>query len=535
MRTLGRVVSRVWGEDDGTVTIYSVMMLVLILAITGASVDLMHHEATRARLQSALDRAVLAAADIEQPQDAEDVVEDYVAKAGLAAHLTSIDADTGLNDRTVTATAEMELDTHFLHMAGISSLDVHALSTAEERIGNVEISLVLDVSGSMSGNRIENLRDAAEEFVETVIQDADEEGAGLTTVSIVPYNATVNLGEGVAPFYALSQDHDYSHCAIFPDNAFYDTAVPGNMALDRLSHFDPWSTNQYTTEISSPWCPTGGKSAVQVHSLDEDALENEIEALQAGGNTAIDLGMKWGVAFLDPEAQSLVSQLADHDLVDPRAVGRPAPYTDTETIKFVVVMTDGANTTEYDLKPQYKTGLSDVWIDERGTSDPSDDRFSLKVRDWQGTANDLWFWQRYSGYSWNTRNRSEPDGGVAARQMTHAELFARFGTKAVAKKLYTTPYYDGFVSYNDYYDIYYAYEPIVGGSLADTRLSNICTAAKDQGIVIFSVAFEAPEAGQLALADCASSASHYFDVAGVEITETFHTIARQINNLRLIQ
>jgi len=522
-------------DVSGTITIYSTFTLVLILMLTGASVDMMYHEATRAQLQTTLDRAVLAAADLEQMQPPETVVTDYVAKAGLSEHLLSVEAANGLNERTVTARAGLELDTVFLHIAGYDTLDVLAVSSAEERIANVEISLVLDVSGSMSGDRISNLRSAAIEFVETVIQPSDSDVTGLTTVSIVPYNATVNLGETLAPRYTLSDLHSYSTCAIFEDYAFHQTAVSAHQSLDRLAHFDLYSTNENTTEIGSPWCPRGQVSSVVAHSLDVEALSSHIAGLTAGGNTAIDLGMKWGVALLDPEANEVVRALAETGDVDNRISSRPAAFDDTEAIKFVVVMTDGANTTEYDLKSHHKYGYSDVWIDDRGTSDRHDDRFSLRVQDNSGTANDLWFWHRYESSSWSTRNRNIPDGGSNARRMLNTELFARFGTKAVAQKLYVQPYYDGFVSYNAYYDVYYAYEAIVNGSQADARLSDICNAAKDAGIVVFSIAFEAPEGGQAALSDCASSASHYFDVEGVEITETFHSIARQINSLRLIQ
>ena len=34
---------------------------------------------------------------------------------------------------------------------------------------------------------------------------------------------------------------------------------------------------------------------------------------------------------------------------------------------------------------------------------------------------------------------------------------------------------------------------------------------------------------------CATSASHYYDVIGLEINEAFASIARAINQLRLIQ
>ncbi|MCJ7874681.1 hypothetical protein [Phaeobacter sp. J2-8] len=105
----------------------------------------------------------------------------------------------------------------------------------------------------------------------------------------------------------------------------------------------------------------------------------------------------------------------------------------------------------------------------------------------------------------------------------------------MAKKFWEKPKNDGHISYNTYSDIYYGSTSIVNGTQADTRLSEICGVARDKGIVVFAIAFEAPSGGQAALQDCASSPSHYFAVEGIEITETFHAIARQINNLRLIQ
>ena len=70
---------------------------------------------------------------------------------------------------------------------------------------------------------------------------------------------------------------------------------------------------------------------------------------------------------------------------------------------------------------------------------------------------------------------------------------------------------------------------------ADTRLSDICGEARDENLVIYAIAFEAPTRGVNAMSDCASSASHFFDVEGAELTETFQSIASTINQLRLIQ
>lgn len=119
--------------------------------------------------------------------------------------------------------------------------------------------------------------------------------------------------------------------------------------------------------------------------------------------------------------------------------------------------------------------------------------------------------------------------------MTNAEVYARWGVKGVAKKFWDRPERDDYITGGQYSNIYYGYEGIVGATSADNRLSAVCEAAREEGIVVFAIAFEAPEAGQDALRDCASSDSHYFAVEGIEITETFNAIARQINNLRLIQ
>lgn len=61
-------------EEDGSVTILSVFILLTILVVTGAAVDLMRTEQTRVELQSSLDRAVIAAADLDQLQEPTAVV-----------------------------------------------------------------------------------------------------------------------------------------------------------------------------------------------------------------------------------------------------------------------------------------------------------------------------------------------------------------------------------------------------------------------------------------------------------------------------
>ena len=522
-------------ETDGNMSVVAIMGAMMMMVYGGVGIDMINAEVERARLQGTLDRAVLAAADLEQQLEPEAIVQDYLTKMGLEDTLSNvtITVDSGLNYRTVRAEAQRVFPANFLKMVGVDNLQATGLSAAEERISNIEISMILDISGSMGANdKIANLRTAATEFVETVV---DDENSGLTTISIVPYNATVNLGSSLSQHYSLTDEHDMSRCVIFDDYAFWSKGISPNESLQRLAHFDPYSMDEHSVVTPDSWCPTDDYGAIMAHSDDTDALVAHIAGLSAGGNTAIDLGMKWGVALLDPSARPVVDGLISDSLAPAEASGRPAEYLAPDALKIAVVMTDGMNTTQYNLAPEFASGNSDIWIDDRGDNDPTNDRFSHRVRNQNGTSNDVYYWDRNRNGSWNERYRNQPDGGWSARRMTNAEVFGRWGTRAFGQKFFRTPYYDGWVSYSDYYNAYYSYVPIVDGSQADDRLSVICEQARDAAITVFAIGFEAPDEGQAAMRDCASSPAHYFPVEGLEISEAFRAIARTINQLRLTQ
>ncbi|MDP4990088.1 MAG: pilus assembly protein TadG-related protein, partial [Marivita lacus] len=350
---------------DGNMSIFGMAGAFIMLVYGGIGIDMIYSEVERTRLQNTLDRAVLAAADLEQTIDPTLLVQDYLTKMDMddAMANVNITVDAGLNYRTVTAQAQRTFDSNFLRLLGFDTLQATGLAAAEERISNIEISLVLDISGSMGSNqKIQNLRDAASEFVRTVVNNNE---SGLTTVSIVPYNATVNLGTAVSEHYTLSDEHDYSRCIIFPDSDFLSRGISPTVPLQRLAHFDPNSLNENTTVTPTPWCPTDEYGAVIAHSSDIDELVAHIESLGADGNTAIDLGMKWGVALLDPSARPVIDGLIGDGRVVPEASGRPAAYDAEDVLKIAVVMTDGMNTTQYDLAPEYASGMSNIWIDDR--------------------------------------------------------------------------------------------------------------------------------------------------------------------------
>ncbi|WP_172429177.1 Tad domain-containing protein [Mameliella alba] len=142
----------------------------VMMIFGGVGVDMMHAELKRTKVQNTLDRAVLAAANIENVQAPEIVVRDYLTVMGLGDALTSVQAEQGLSSKRVAAMGEASIHSGFMSLIGVNSLDASGLAAAEYSSSNLEISMVLDVSGSMAGNsKIDNLRNAAQEFVDILM------------------------------------------------------------------------------------------------------------------------------------------------------------------------------------------------------------------------------------------------------------------------------------------------------------------------------------------------------------------------------
>ena len=69
----------------------------------------------------------------------------------------------------------------------------------------------------------------------------------------------------------------------------------------------------------------------------------------------------------------------------------------------------------------------------------------------------------------------------------------------------------------------------------DALLDDICDAAKEQNIIIWTIAFENTAHGANVMRQCASSPAHYFNAQGTELSDVFYSIARSINQLKLTQ
>lgn len=501
-------------DEQGTITIFALMIFILMLAAGGIAVDVMRYETQRTQLQYTLDRAVLAAAALNQMEDPEEVVIDYFATSGLEHYRLDVDVDQGLNYRRVSAEVEMDIQTYFMNMFGVNALTSPARGAAEERIMDIEISMVLDISGSMGWNsKIYHMRNAANEFVDTVLAANSDAEDQQVAVSIVPYNGRVNAGSTIASVFTLSDEHDASRCTRFDAVEYQSTGIDPDEPIERLAHFDRSNANRYRN-FRRPHCQTSEYAAILPWSNDADDLHASINGLNANGWTAIDLGMRWGVALLDPAAQpALTALIAENDVHEDFA-GRPYSYDEPEVLKVLILMTDGENTNQYDIVQTRKRGPSPVF------EDPGTGRTSAYLPNY-----DLYYWHHNDSY------HNEPYGGSDAVAIPWVDLWATYSARMLAGEFF---YYAGDWDY--YYDLRYdSIELYSNANTADVNLRAICDAANDAGIIVFTIAFEAPQRGRDVMQYCATTPSHYYDADGIEISEAFASIAQSINMLKLVQ
>jgi len=186
-----------FGKDEGGnfALVFAFCLLVIMLCI-GAAMDYSRMANARTKFQAALDSATLTAAMSLKKMDW-----DEAKQAGLDHFSSNVDLNndpdiksvdfTYVDDR-VHGTVKSKSENYFMALAGIKQMNYEV--DAEVYFPNfpIEISLVLDTTGSMDASgKMPTLKTAAKDFVDTVLTGAN----GIDRkISIVPFAQYVNVG-----------------------------------------------------------------------------------------------------------------------------------------------------------------------------------------------------------------------------------------------------------------------------------------------------------------------------------------------------
>ena len=208
-RAIGDFSRRMADDTRGNIAMLFGLSVPVLILMTVGGVDIHRASTVRVNLQDALDAAALSAA---RSPYTEDVDLQRVGLASLRANLqaypniTLNEAATSFvlnDDDVVIATSKVDVKTLvanlFLPPYGKfmdDYLPVGAHSEVDRSSRNIEVALVLDITGSMGGQRIIDLKAAAKDLVDLIVQPV--QSPYYSKVALVPYSNSVNPGSHVA-------------------------------------------------------------------------------------------------------------------------------------------------------------------------------------------------------------------------------------------------------------------------------------------------------------------------------------------------
>lgn len=560
--------------EDGVLITPVLILLALMLIVGGIGVDLMRYERDRVRLQAALDNAVLAASSMNQPLEPEGVVRDYLNVSGLLSYLTGVTVEEDTFQRQVSATAQGSIVTQFMRMTGVDSLPMNLGATAIENEPATEISLVLDVSGSMSLNgRVEIMQTAANEFVtaslsRNVDPETGDSGPYQTSINVIPFAGQANPGEAMFEYlggerFGTTTSEDY-----FPE----------------------WG--QDTSNIVF-WFDTTGDGKIDYSVKIEGYPDDDVELFNKDDLDTYYLYAQDYIVRLNPSLEGHLSMLGAtikggleptsfYSMVGDELVDGPTNYNKVDLeIPFAefyagLLPNNVASCLEMTYEDFLSTGLPGGSIDQvpyfvnwdydevtQNWGWCPDDTMSIQYA--QDDATSLHSFidnlRLYDGTGTNFGMKYalallDPDTQPAFEYLSSTgEVPEQFSNRplqwdAADSSKFIVLMTDGRTSAqvrpSDTLTEENSTTELTARPLTDTTLesgqaSNLsmflqqCKLAKDRGVIVYTVAVDVAGSAVDEIGECASSVGHFFEVTTEELADAFVSIASSIQHLRLIQ
>lgn len=347
-------------EEGAVLAIFAVALLPITVA-AAIAIDVSRQSYINTQLAYACDAAAVAGARYEIADATANATKIFYANYPQTKNNVGVKPEVKISEdqSLISVSATSKMPTSLGVLGGIMDLNVYGFAQVKRSIDNLEIAMVLDVTGSMESNgKIAGLRQAATSLID-IIYEGKVSRPG-TAISIVPYVATVNVGKQYTSWLA-----DPATLTKFPSNSPWAGCVG---AIDTGTTMDsdaPPSTTRLwpvyfaesTRDLSqnnsdNSWrvingalvnatSPAGVRvgpnrscgPSIMPLTNNSTTLKNLVNTLNPvpGGGTFGNLGLVWGWNTLSPrwigKWQSTI---------------QPMPYGPIN-LKSIVIVTDGEN------------------------------------------------------------------------------------------------------------------------------------------------------------------------------------------------
>ncbi|MFT3733327.1 MAG: pilus assembly protein [Hyphomicrobium sp.] len=338
-------------ETQGSITMTFGLTMLVLCAMVGLAVDYARFINARSQTIEATDAAVLAGARALQSNGgdqtaAQTVAQTYYTQATKNRIQVVPGSDTinfivTDNGTAMQTQGNVKVATPFMHLAFLGTdkgktlpllrADGSDYSKAVLAVGgngetNLEVSMMLDITGSMSGQKLTDMKSAASDLVNIVVWSDQSEYT--SKIAIVPFAYDVRLPTSAFKL-ATGTTKTTSPCVVERTGTQkYTDAAPksGQYVMVHSS-----ASNKVT-----PTCDLSSSEELLPLTSDKTALLAKISGLQTEGSTAGHVGTAWAWYMLSPSWSSLWSSSST-----------PAAYGTDKLKKIAILMTDGEYNTSY--------------------------------------------------------------------------------------------------------------------------------------------------------------------------------------------
>ena len=325
-------------NQDGNISLLFGLTLLPMLAAGGAAIDYSRASDARSQLQNAIDSTVLAMAK-RAP-----ILSDAQLKAESETHfksvlrqrhdLAALPISVTRANKKLSVAASGVLPTTFMGIFGVKTMTVGSLAEAGIGQRKVELSLVLDNTGSMARlSKMNELKKATRNLINAA-EAAAPSGSGMIKIALVPFDTEVNVSPNAYRNQSwLAFKDDASDRAFDDIRARMATRANWNGCItDRGPDFD---TNDKRVDMTRPDslfpavnCTSGSLARLQPLTDNWNALRSVADSMRPSGCTNITVGARFGMATLSPSGP----------------VGGGAAFGTPDVDKYMVILTDGDNT-----------------------------------------------------------------------------------------------------------------------------------------------------------------------------------------------
>jgi Flp pilus assembly protein TadG len=313
-----------FGHDErGTVAVVFGLMFMVLVLISGIAVDHGRMISQQQRIAAAADAAALAAGrglldgrltDEEIKQQAIRIFNanfEEGTKHGVVRQVR-----VGVNRRTGEIKVDVDSDVPMTitRAGGFESFPVGAESATIFDQRDIELSMALDVTGSMAGSKLAALKDASKDLIDILLPAGGTQNK--IRIGLAPYAASINAGD-----YARPVTNNISNRCVHERGGAqrFTDAAPG--------------TGTWLGFTNGMSCPN---ARIEPLTTDAGLLKTRIDGFTASGMTAGHLGAAWAWYLVSPEWASLWP-----------ANSKPVSYSDDRTVKAIILMTDGVFNQSY--------------------------------------------------------------------------------------------------------------------------------------------------------------------------------------------